>query len=210
MAIIQQNDVILFQGDSITDCGRREDTAGLGNGYPAMIQGLLPFYAPSLHVTIKNRGISADRTVELLERWKEDCEDIAPNILSIKIGVNDVWRILGPYKGQTYVEIEAFRENYRKLLDRALAAGVRQLVLCSPTTIENGKDDRLRTLIQERVTIVKNLAREYRAVYVPFYETQEELLKTRPENAWTLDGCHPSTCGHAALAHCWLSEMTKN
>jgi acyl-CoA thioesterase I len=205
--IIKPDDLILFQGDSITDCGRRDSEDGLGTGYAAIIRGLLSRNTGLMPLKILNRGIGGDRTVELLQRWKEDCEDLKPDVLSITIGVNDVWRIMGEWEGQTYVGPEAFSENYRRLIDRALAAGVRRLILCSPTAIENHKDSRIAALIEERAEIVKNMAAEYKAVYVPFLECQLELLKTRPEVMWTIDGCHPTTAGHAALARCWLETL---
>lgn len=205
MDYVRDGDLILFQGDSITDSGRRDDPLQLGSGYVAMVTGLLPVVRGDLRLRVLNRGVGGDRTVELLERWKADCEDIKPSVLSIKIGVNDVWRILGEWNGQTYVTPEEYRANYRKLLDRACAAGIRQLVLCSPTTIENGKNARVAELIAGRVEITKALAAEYRALYVPFNECQARLLADRPDVAWTLDGCHPSPSGHAALAWCWLN-----
>ena len=204
MNAITKNDCILFQGDSITDVGRRDTLDGLGTGYVSIINGLVNCLKPELELKILNRGIGGDRTVELLKRWKEDCEDIVPDVLSIKIGVNDVWRILGSWDGQTYVNPVEYQANYRELLDRALAVGVRQLVLCSPTTIENGTDAQVNALLEERVSIVKALASEYKAIYVPFAEVQRSLIHSRPEVYWTTDGCHPSSSGHASLAWTWL------
>jgi lysophospholipase L1-like esterase len=207
MAIINDNDLVLFQGDSITDCGRRESSDGLGSGYASIVSGLLASSGKFPHVRTLNRGVSGDRSAELLARWKTDCEDIRPNVLSIKVGVNDVWRLLGEWCGQTYIGPDEFRAIYRKLLDRALAAGVRQLILCSPTMIDEGKDQKILSLLVESKDIVKELAAEYRAVYVPTQECQLDLLKNRPDVQWTLDGCHPTTVGHAALARCWLEAV---
>ncbi len=202
---VNDGDIVLFQGDSITDCDRRESPDGLGFGYVSVVSGTLAANPTAPRAKILNRGVGGDRTVELLARWNEDCEAIRPRVLSIMIGVNDVWRIVGEWNGQTYVDPEAFESNYRTLLDRAVSAGIAQLALCSPTMIENGRDARLRSLLEARKEIVKSLASEYRAVYVPTQETQLALLAGRPDVRWTADGCHPTLTGHVALANAWLS-----
>lgn len=204
---LRQNDSILFQGDSITDTGRREDPAGMGSGYAGIAAGWIQASLPEMGFRFVNRGVGGDRTTELLERWKEDCEDLRPQVLSVKIGVNDVWRILGSWNGQHYVPVEEYADNYRRLLDRALKAGTRQLILCSPTTIDNGTNREVSELLAERRDIVKALAAEYRALYVPLQETQASLMEKRPDIAWTVDGCHPSAAGHAALAKCWIETV---
>ena len=208
MNILKNNDKIIFQGDSITDCGRLESPDGLGAGYVSIINGLLGSLHPDLHLTFINKGVSGDRTEELLNRWKEDFEDIKPDVLSIKIGVNDVWRILEEWQGQKYIGPKEFQNNYQEILDRTLKAKcVREIILCSPTIMKNNKDPRLSDLLKERCDIVKNLAKEYKAIYVPLQEFQLSLLDKKPEVMWTTDGCHPTIAGHTSLAYCWLKTL---
>jgi lysophospholipase L1-like esterase len=111
--LIQANDNILFQGDSITDAGRQGAHKPLGNGYPAMVAGMLQANNADLQLTVLNRGVGGDRTQELLNRWQADCLDLKPTVLSIKIGVNDLWRKLGEWKGQTYIPVEQYREIWK-------------------------------------------------------------------------------------------------
>ena len=75
--------VLLFQGDSITDAGRKESQDGLGSGYVSIISGTLGADPRFKGLSFLNRGVSGDRTVELLSRWKEDCLDLKPSALSI-------------------------------------------------------------------------------------------------------------------------------
>ena len=61
---------ILFQGDSITDAGRsREDLTDLGPGYPRYAAALLRERHPDREWTFINRGVSGNRTGDLLARW---------------------------------------------------------------------------------------------------------------------------------------------
>ena len=83
--------VILFQGDSITDCGRdREKANHNGRGYANMTAAHLMFEEPGRYVCY-NRGISGNRIVDLYARIRKDMINLKPDYMSILIGINDVW-----------------------------------------------------------------------------------------------------------------------
>ena len=199
--------IFLFQGDSITDAGRNSTTDGLGTGYVSMIRAWLQARHASAGHRVLNRGVGGDRTVELLARWKGDCLDLQADLLSVSIGVNDVWRFREEWNGQKFVPGAEYVANYRSLLDQALKAGVSRLVLMSPTSIDEERDSRFVELLDERTEQVKTLAREYGAVYVPTREAQLRALKEAPETRWTEDGCHPTVAGHALMAATWLEAV---
>ncbi len=205
--VVRNGDTILFQGDSITDAGRRNSDDGLGNGYVAMIRGALAAKSPDLQVRILNRGVSGDRTVELLERWRPDCLDLHPDVLSIMIGVNDVWRKRGEWQGQTFVPLEQFQKNLRRLLDPLREAGIRSMVLMSPTTIDHDNDSELNRLLGEYDAFVREEAARREAVYVPARQALMRARERLPEVRWTHDGCHPTAAGHAVLAQAWLTAV---
>jgi len=204
---LQPGDTILFQGDSITDVGRRESSDGLGSGYVALLAGAFQARHPGARWAVLNRGIGGDRTVELLARWKEDCLDLKPDVLSVKVGVNDVWRLRGEWEGQTFVTAGEFEGNYRRLLDGARDAGTRRLVLVSPTVIDDNRDRELADLLDDRTATVQALAREFGAIYVPAREAFVRALATHPQVQWTLDGCHPTAAGHGLLAATWAQAV---
>jgi lysophospholipase L1-like esterase len=168
-----------------------------------MLQALLP----DLPVRLVNRGVSGDRTPELLARWDADCVAVRPNVLSVMVGVNDVARKRGEWNGQGFVTLAEYRDNYVRLLDQARAAGVRQLVLMSPTSIDADNASELNVLLGTYAEAVEELAEEYEAIYVP---AREAILAARaglPQTVWTPDGCHPSAAGHALLAATWLDAV---
>ena len=91
--IFHDHDLILFQGDSITDCSRsRQDPAHLGAGYAMLAASWLTALVPGSGLRFLNRGISGNRAKDLRARWQTDCLDLKPNWVSILIGVNDTWR----------------------------------------------------------------------------------------------------------------------
>ena len=204
--ILHPNDHILFQGDSITDAGRGAPP-GLGTGYVAMVRGMLHTLRPDLPVQITNRGSGGDRTAELLARWQTDCLNLKPDVLSIKIGVNDVWRLMGEWNGQKHIPLPEFRANYVRLLEQTKAAGIRQLVLISPTTITHENVSKCNDLLGEYADVTRELAGIFGGIYVP---AREALLAARtalPDVSWTSDGCHPTIAGHAVIATAWLQAV---
>ena len=205
-SLLCPNDHILFQGDSITDAGRGQPP-GLGTGYVNMVRGMLSTLHPELPVRITNRGNSGDRSAELLARWQTDCLDLKPDVLSIKVGVNDVWRKLGEWNGQKHIPLWEFCSNCTRLLEQAKSAGIRQLVLISPTTITHANVSECNDLLGEYAAATRELALAFGGIYVP---AREALLAARtalPEVAWTSDGCHPTTAGHAVIASAWLKAV---
>ena len=115
--------MILFQGDSITDAGRDRKAGGpnesgaLGRGYPSMIAGALLADYPQLQLKVFNRGISGNKVPDLASRWEEDALALRPALLSILVGVNDIWHKLnGNYTGT----VQDYETGYRALLQRTL------------------------------------------------------------------------------------------
>ena len=77
---------------------------------------------------IYNRGISGNKVFQLAERWDKDCIALKPTVVSILIGVNDIWHMLnGKYDGTVAI----YERDYRALLTRTQRElpGVR-LVIC--------------------------------------------------------------------------------
>ncbi len=210
---IKPNDIILFQGDSITDAGRNRENSepnnsqALGNGYAFLATANLLHGHPTHQLNIFNKGISGNKVHQLLERWDEDCLDIKPNILSILIGVNDYWHTLGGgYDGT----IQVYRDDYRKLLDRTLAAlpGI-QLVIGEPFAVNNVKavTDAWFPAFDEYRQAAQEIADEYKAAFVPYQQVFDEASKEVPPAYWTYDGVHTTLAGAQLMAEAWLSAV---
>ena len=108
---------IVFYGDSITDAGRNRDKdfhhSSYGAGYVRDVASDLLNQNP-LGFEIINRGISGNRIVDLYARIKTDLWNLNPDIISILIGVNDVWHEIGSKNG---VELDRFERVYRMLIE---------------------------------------------------------------------------------------------
>lgn len=205
--------VILFQGDSITDAGRNKQNEGfnnpssLGSGY-AFLAGatLLEKYA-SLNLKIHNRGISGNKVFQLAERWEKDCLDIKPDVLSILIGVNDIWHTLnGNYNGT----IDKYRNDYIALLERTKSALPSvKLIICEPFSVPGVKavDEKWYPEFYGYQKAAKEIAEHFGAVFVPFQKIFDEAMKRAPGSYWTGDGVHPSLAGAQLMAQAWLKYV---
>lgn len=206
---LEPNQVLLFQGDSITDCLRSRDLQdkannndALGFGYAARIAGGLLAENPSLGLQIFNRGISGNRVVDLYARWRKDTVNLKPDLISILVGVNDVWH---EFNYQNGVELDRFEQVYRMTLEytRARLPKV-QLVLCEPFALPCGViTPDWEVDIRGRQEIVARLAKEFGAILVPFQEMFNAALKEASPEYWAADGVHPSPAGHERMARFW-------
>ena len=201
---------ILFQGDSITDCGRsREDVAGFNSfgvspGYPGMVAADLWSKYPQEYEVV-NRGISGNRIVDLYARWKADCLNLKPDILSILIGVNDTWHEFGNKNG---VEVPRYERIFRELLQWTVDTlpGV-QLVLIEPFLGTYEPNYVMMDEVRERAAVVKKLAEEFNAIFIPAQSLFDEAAKLAPSTYWLGDGVHPTPAGHRILANAWKKAM---
>ena len=208
--MIHANDVVLFQGDSITDAGRDRNqagsNAGLGTGYALFIAAQLRAERPSAGLRFFNRGISGNRIVDLYARIKSDAINLKPNLLSVLIGVNDTWHEFG---GQNGVAVPKFERIYRDFLTEVQAAlPTIKFVLCEPFVLPCGvvTKDWIAEMDQRRI-VVKKLAGEFNAKFVPFQTMFDNAMKQAPPDYWAGDGVHPSAAGHMRMAQTWLKEV---
>lgn len=208
--MIRAKDIILFQGDSITDCGRARENiplnGGLGGGYPAAIAAQLLATRPADGLTFLNRGISGNRIVDLYARIKADAINLKPGVLSILIGVNDTWHEFG---GQNGVDVPKYERVYRDFLNEVRVAlpSVR-FVLCEPFVLNCGvvTKDWVAEMDRRRVVVGK-LAAEFKAVFVPFQGMFDAAVKEAPPAYWAGDGVHPTLAGHYRMAQAWLAAV---
>ncbi|MGG6310882.1 SGNH/GDSL hydrolase family protein [Paenibacillus macerans] len=202
----KEKDVILFQGDSITDWGRNyEDGASLGAGYPLLIASRLGYLFPEKNLTFLNRGISGNRAVDLQNRWDRDCLELKPTWVSIYIGINDTWR---HYDNNDETTAEQFEAVYRNILERTREKLDAGLILIEPFVLPVPEDRReWRADLDPKIAVVRDLAREFGALYVPL-DGLFAAASTKAEPAyWSPDGVHPSPAGHALIADAWIKAV---
>ncbi|TWU41420.1 GDSL-like Lipase/Acylhydrolase [Novipirellula aureliae] len=203
-----KNGVILFQGDSITDSHRdrsqqqANQAKSLGDGYPFMIASELLRDYPEKQLTIYNRGISGHRVPNLQARWQTDCLDLKPSILSVLVGVNDIWHKLnGRYDGT----VEDYRSGLTTLLQQTQEALPQvRIILCEPFVLRCGAvTDDWFPEFTERLEVARSVGEELSLTRVPFQEMFDEAVKEAPPKYWAADGVHPTLAGHSLMTKTW-------
>lgn len=199
--IFRDGQIILFQGDSITDCRRQyEDSTSLGEGYPNVVAKLYQLMFPENKVTFVNKGISGNRVKNLLARYDEDFKAVKPDILSILIGINDTWR---RYDNNDPTGAEEFERDYRELLQKIKKDMPDcRLVLIEPFVLYS-LPDRVdwREDLDPKIHVVRKLAKEFADYYIPldgiFAKAEVEGYHCEQIAA---DGVHPTPLGHRMIA----------
>ncbi len=202
-----QNDVIVFQGDSITDGGRSrsgdDHNHTMGQDYVYMISGQLGAQLPERHLAFLNRGVGSEKLGDMAARWQADVIALKPTIVSILIGIND---------SQAHTPMADFEQTYDKLLAGTVAAlPSARLVLCAPFTLPVGNFKNnlngWQADVRQRAQIVEKLAAKYHAPVVRFQPILDAACAKAPAQYWLWDGIHPDYQGHYLLAQEWIRTV---
>lgn len=218
---------ILFQGDSITDGNRYKDPASrwdlnhqIGHSYVYPIAGKLGYLYPGKYAIV-NRGVSGDSVDSIARRWQEDTLDEEPDILSILLGINGNGTFDGAFPEGVDVHLAAFRDRYASLLTQAREKNpALKIILMEPFTLPCGQTkahyDVFMPVFRQKQAIVRDLAMQFGAVFVPIQTELEALAErmadtllkngcsTDPYAYWLWDGVHPTEPCHWFLAEKWL------
>lgn len=202
---------ILFQGDSITDVGRdREDINSAGFGYPLFVKAQLGLEEPQKYEFI-NKGISGNRIVDVYARIKRDILNLKPDVMSILIGINDVWHdVIGDEPNG--VDNEKFFKIYSMLIEEIKdelpdikIIIMEPFVLKGHNTIENW--ELFSTETPKRAESARKIAEKYNLTFMPLQEKFDELEKLAPSEYWLADGVHPTSAGHEMIKNEWIKTF---
>lgn len=200
---------ILFQGDSITDAGRnREDDKYGGMGYPTLIAAQMGFEYPQCYEFL-NRGISGNRVVDLLARVKQDIINLNPQILSILVGVNDVWHEISRQSGVDADQYEVIYDLLVGQIKKALPEI--KIMILEPfvlrgTAIEETWDF-FRKEVEERAARAECIAKKHGLTFVPLMKCFDEMAQKAPASHWLIDGVHPTAAGHELIKREWVKAF---
>lgn len=197
---------ILLIGDSITDCGRRDEDAPYGRGYVSLLRAFTTARYPDARLTWTNRGISGNTVRHLAGRWEADALAPRPDWLSVMIGINDVWRAFDGHP-ENAVPLEEYTDTLRTLLRRAVEETGCRLILADPYIIEPDRAEPQRAASDRFVTAVAGLAEEFDAVHIPTQQVFDAALASTVSGDWAGDRIHPNLSGHALIADAFMKAL---
>lgn len=195
---------VLFQGDSVTDCGRNRDSdavypANMGDGYPKLFKDIYDTLFPQNNVNFVNRGVSGDRVRNLLERYDEDFKAVNPDFISIMIGINDTWR---GYDSDDFCTPERFEQEYDLLLSKIKADFPNaEILMIEQFAITSHPERHWNEDLTPKREITRRLAEKYADYFIPMHDILNNATDNEyPMNELSGDGVHPAPTGHSYIA----------
>jgi len=209
--LIQDGQLFLFQGDSITDCGRRGANAPLGAGYASIFREMVIARQPDRNVRFINKGIGGDKTVGLRDRWEDDVIRHRPDWLSVLIGINDLHTFLR--QGDPYVTVDLYRECYDYILSATKEQTDAKIILLDPFYLSRdmtGHSFRTTVLqtIPDYIAVVHEMVEKYGAYHIELHDMFQEHLKLREADQFCPEPVHPNHTGHLLIANAMIDALT--
>jgi lysophospholipase L1-like esterase len=212
---LQNGDTMLFIGDSITDCGRRDDRGKpLGLGYVQMFADLITIREPEKSIRVINTGIGGNTVEDLRSRWWDDMLSFKPDWLSVKIGMNDCNRHLCSDK-ETLQSPRAFE----RICDQILTETKRRLPACNILLIDPffmSRDDvadsyraKVVKTLPTYIATVHKMSAKYKTRLVRTHELFQKQLKHHTLESFGIEPVHPNSAGHLLIAEAVCEALSK-
>lgn len=188
----------------------------MGNGYANLVKASLGTNFPNEYEFI-NRGISGNRIVDLYARIKADFINLQPDYASIYIGVNDTWHEIS---GNNGVDTDKFERIYTMFIDEIMVACPNvKLILIAPFVLEGtatcdtakcpNRLQQFKRDVAEKAAVCGRIAKKYSLPLIELQFAFEEACKKASAEYWTVDGVHPTICGHEIIKQLWIEAFNK-
>lgn len=204
---------ILFFGDSITDMRRDKDCQDFlpysyGTGYAFLVANEL--LKKDNDLVIYNRGISGNRIVDLYSRIQSDVWDYAPDVLSILIGVNDVWHDIAYNNG---VDLKTYEKTYIKIIEETMQKFPQiKIMILEPFLLKAMATitewERFKK-VYKYASVAKKIAKKYGLTFVPLQKKFDKLESQIGTEKALYDGVHPNILGCDLIKGEWLKAYKK-
>ncbi|MDD6213828.1 MAG: SGNH/GDSL hydrolase family protein [Firmicutes bacterium] len=209
--IFENNDRIVFAGDSVTDMGSEQPVGeglfdNLGKSYVRIVENMLVACYPELNIRVTNSGIGGNTSRDLLARFDRDVVALNPDWVSICIGINDVWR---QFDCPAMLNLQVMPDEYEKNVETMILKvkdSVKGIFILSPYYMEPNKSDKMRARMDEYVAICEKLAEKYGCIFVNFQKLYEDFCEIRHSSCIAWDRVHPNQMGATLMAREFLSK----
>ena len=202
---LKPNQTIVFIGDSITDAERMSAAyKPFGAGYVHFTANALLAKYPQLNLNIINSGVSGNTIHDLKTRWQRDCISHKPDILSILIGVNDIWRRIAENDPSGAADLDEYDSMYRQLISQTKKECNSRIVIIEPFMFCDDLNNPVFVELRRFVDKVRTIAVDFNAVLVPLQKAIDKRIKEVPPKSWSLDMVHPEVWAHAWISQRWF------
>lgn len=198
---------ILFQGDSITDGVRdRSDRHNMGEGYALYASEAIAGRHPEAELEFINLGIGGNQTKDLCDRWQTDCIDVAPDLVSVLIGINDVWHRAD---SRDWLDNSIFEANCRCILEETKKKTSAKIIILEPFLLPVEDKKFFREDLNAKIDIIRQMAAEYADAYIPLDGAFAAACVGAAPELWASDGVHPTPAGAKLIARLYADIFDK-
>ena len=199
---------IVCLGDSITQGGE-----GPG-GYVWLVRHTLATAYSEHPIEVVNAGISGHKSTDMLARFQRDVSDKKPDLVTISVGVNDVWHAFRDFAhNKNYpdgslpngVPLDQYKANVEKMVVMAEEIHA-QVVLLSTTVIYEDLSSPENARLVGYNKALKEIANRHHATFVDYQKPFQSLIKLYRKttglksNFLTGDGVHMNGSGNQIMA----------
>ena len=213
--MVGKNGRLVCLGDSITQAS---------DGYVSILQNMISAGYPERNIRVINAGIGGHKAPDLLARLERDVIAKQPTVVTVNVGINDVWHgftwdaatqtTLGEGNGGNGVPIEAYTASLIQIVATLREATDAEVVLLPPTVIGedvDSPDNKANLLLERYVAAMKRVAD---AENVPCATTHEDFVNAiragrsaNPDFRLTTDGVHLNGVGNTVFALSVLATL---
>ena len=201
---IKDNARLLFIGDSITDADRdRSDEHSLSS-FSLMVERHLNTLYPYKKVEVFNRGISGQRSCDLLREFDSQVKHLKPDCVVMLIGINDTWR---RYDSADPTSPEDYYKNVKKIVTGIKKLGAELMVLEPFITKADQSKKSYYEDLALKIAELRQVCREEKIEYVPLDGMIAEYEISHPEISLSDDSVHPNDFGRAFIASAIIERL---
>ena len=194
-----KNQKIVCFGDSITETARtRNIYYPGGSGYFNIIKSKVETFYIDYNVEMINKGIGGNKTGDLVNRLERDVLAEKPDVVTMLIGINDLWH---PYDAGDVIDFDQIEKNYRYLVETIRSNNIRLVVMTPFLFPTNNHFVGLMDSFYKLLSIIRSLIKEYNLEHIDLYPILQKYAEIGGNASITKDGVHPTQLGHGIIAH---------
>jgi len=201
---------IVMLGDSITQFG---DGPG---GYVWLVRRYLQDLYPGQGLEVINAGISGNKSTDMLARYQTDVLDKKPDLLTISVGVNDVWH--GFYDnhplgdGPRGIPLAEYKKNVESMVTQAEKI-TNKIVILSTTVIHEELDNKENAKAERYNAALQDIAKRHHLIFCDYQKPFRDIIRAYRrttggrDDVLTGDGVHMNGSGNRVMAHTLLTAI---
>lgn len=205
--ILGKNATLVCLGDSITEAK---------DGYVGIVQNMLTAGYPERNISVVNSGIGGHKAPDMLARLQRDVIAHKPNVVTISVGINDVWHAFKTWvpmadypdgDGPNGVSLDVYEACLNEMVDTLRETTEAEIILVTPTVIGEDVDNpnnKQNARLENYVATMKRVAESRNILladaHSDFLTTIRAGIATNPDFLLTTDGVHLNPVGNHVMA----------